>query len=59
MSLEDTRKKLAQARFEQQMRYRPLWQYRFEQQRRYADIKMDACRPNATHGAEAPEVSHD
>ena len=44
MSIEETRRQIAQAQFERQMRNRPLWDAIFERQRKYREMQQDAIR---------------
>lgn len=42
MSLEETRRQIAQAQHEHYLRYRPIWQAFFDRQRRYRELMSEA-----------------
>lgn len=44
MSIEETRRQIAQAHFERQMRYRPLWNAILERQLKYREMRQEAIR---------------
>ena len=53
MSLEDTRRQIAQAQHEHYLRYRPIWQAYFDRQRKYREL-MSAAQSAAHQATKEP-----